>query len=148
MATFIEETEEAIKNSGHTTSDIEFIGDQTRHVELGNWDLFKKSVNSFEEKHPDYSSSGSGYRACRDLIIAFKDGSLLFREGYATSEQWDYQPSEESVSYDADFLPPESAIQTDFDSGCSLIQKAINLHTVGFMERLKSEGVSDWNIQS
>ena len=151
MATFIEETEEAIKHSGHTTSDIEFIGDQTRHVELGNWDTFKKAVDSFEKnekKQPDYNSSDSGYKACRDLIIAFEDGSLLFREGYVTSEQWDYLPSKDSAAYDAEFLPPESAIQTDYGTGCSLIQKLINLHAGYCIDRLKNEGVSDWNIQT
>lgn len=145
MATFIEDTEKAIKNSGHAPSDIEFIGDYTRHVELGSWDTFRKAVTHYEES--DDGSQDSGYKACRDLIIAFQDGSLLFREGYATTEQWDYLPSSNSAVYDPDYLPPESAIQSTFESGFSLIQKAINNRSESYIEQLKSDGVSDWNIQ-
>ena len=145
MATFIEDTVKAIKDSGHTPSDIEFIGDYTRHVDLGEWDMFQKAVNHYEEL--DDGSKDTGYKACRDLIIAFEDGSLLFREGFATSEQWDYLPSSSSATYDADYLPPESAIQPDSESGLSLIQKAITTRCGAFIEQLKSDGVSDWNIQ-
>lgn len=95
MSKFIEDTKEAIRKSGHSPSDIEFIGDSTRQVSLQTWSLFCSGIEVAEHKRKD-NCTRCGYEVCRDLIIVFTDSSLLYRTGKYDDERWAYLPSHES----------------------------------------------------
>lgn len=95
MSKFIEDTKEAIHKSGHSPSDIEFIGDSTRQVSLQTWGLFCSGIEVAEQKRKD-NSTRIGYEVCRDLIIVFTDSSLLYRTGKYDDERWAYLPSRKS----------------------------------------------------
>lgn len=95
MSKFIEDTKEAIRKSGHSPTDIEFIGDSTRQVSLQTWGIFCSGIEVAEKKRKD-DCTKIGYEVCRDLIIVFTDSSLLYRTGKYSSEKWAYLPSRES----------------------------------------------------
>lgn len=100
---FIEETEEAIRESGHTIADIEFIGDKTRQVSLGNWKKFSYDIQqAFQDE--EVKERNCGYKVCEDLIIAFSDSSLLYRTGTFAYEKWEFLPSHQSCKRPAQFL--------------------------------------------
>lgn len=87
---FLEETKDEIEGSGHTTDDIEFIGNRNRTISLGGWEGFAKAIDR------TYYNSYGNAEVAGDLAIFFKDHSVMFRHEYDGSEWWEYIPSSES----------------------------------------------------
>lgn len=80
---FLAETKRAINLSGHVPSDIVFIGS----VDSGHactWDEFLLLADF------DYDCGFGAQEVPCDLIIAFSDGSTMWRHEYDGSERWDY----------------------------------------------------------
>ena len=83
MSTFLEDTKDEIKNSGHIVENIVFIGSE----ESGHsctWNKFKKLAD--EEYDAGFGSS----QVALDLIIVFSDGIVMRRGEYDGSEWWEY----------------------------------------------------------
>jgi hypothetical protein len=83
MTNLLEETKNAIKQSGHKPEDIIFIGSE----ESGHhctWDLF--CTLSDKEYYSGYGSP----EVATDLIIVFSDGAKMWRGEYDGSEWWEY----------------------------------------------------------
>ena len=79
----LKETREAIKDSGHKTEDIIFIGSkQSGHS--CSWAEFETLADI------EYDDGYGGQEIAKDLIIAFKDGSTMWRGEYDGSEWWEY----------------------------------------------------------
>ena len=79
----LEETREEIKNSGHETEDIIFIGSkQSGHS--CSWSEFETLADI------EYDDGVGGQEVAKDLIIAFKDGLTMWREERDGSEWWEY----------------------------------------------------------
>lgn len=87
---FLEETKTVIEGSGHTTDDIEFIGNRNRTISLGGWEGFAKAIDR------TYYNSYGNAEVAGDLAIFFKDHSVMFRHEYDGAEWWEYIPSSES----------------------------------------------------
>lgn len=83
----VEETEKAIKDSGHEPYDIDFIGDRSRHVTLGSWQRFREGVDEEEKKNDPDDSQKCGLYLFSDLIIAFSDSSFIYRTGIGDTER-------------------------------------------------------------
>ena len=82
MINLLQETIEAIAESGHTTRDVSFV--MTRR-QLGTWDEFTSLAN-FEY------DNGYGIAEVDDsLYIVFTDNTWLERVEYDGSERWDYK---------------------------------------------------------
>ena len=79
----LEETIEAIKQSGHEIEDIVFIGSQSSGHSC-TWSEFVFLANRYYDK--GYGSQEVAF----DLIIVFTDGSTMWREEYDGSEWWRY----------------------------------------------------------
>ncbi len=85
MNNFLEETVEAIKESGHTAEDIVFIGS----LESGHscsWNEFQVLANQ------EYNSGFGSAKVAQDLVIAFKDNTYMKRGEYDGSEWWEFNP--------------------------------------------------------
>lgn len=80
----IDETTEAIKQSGHTPEDIKFIG-SVGSGHACTWDEFKKLAEA-GDKH--YYSGYGAQTLAHDLVIIFSDGTFLDRDEYDGSEGW------------------------------------------------------------
>jgi hypothetical protein len=79
----LEETIEDIKSSGHTEKDIIFIGsEQSGHS--CSWEEFKTLADI------EYDCGFGAQEIATDLIIAFEDGSKMWRHEYDGSERWEY----------------------------------------------------------
>lgn len=87
---FLEETKTVIEGSGHTTDDIEFIGNRNRTISLGGWEGFAKAIDR------TYYNSYGNAEVAGDLAIFFKDHSVMFRHEYDGAEWWEYIASSES----------------------------------------------------
>lgn len=87
---FLEETKDEIEESGHTTDDIEFIGNRNRTISLGGWEGFAKAIDR------TYDDDFGNAEVAGDLAIFFKDHSVMFRHEYDGAEWWEYIPSSES----------------------------------------------------
>jgi len=89
----LNETKNAIEESGHTPADIIFIGSK----ESGHcctWDQFQTLADV------EYYNGFGSQKVAEDLIIAFSDGSTLWRKEYDGSECWEFsQPFQ---------MPPET----------------------------------------
>lgn len=83
MTNFLEETLLAIKDSGHTVEDINFIGSVDGEYSVG-WEKFRELANV------DYSSGYGAAYVATDLIVQFTDGSYMTRGEYDGSEWWEY----------------------------------------------------------
>ena len=83
MTNLLEETIEAIESSGHTNTDIIFIGSESSGHSC-SWEEFKTLADK------EYDSGYGGNEVAYDLIIAFSDGSTMWRDEYDGSEWWDY----------------------------------------------------------
>lgn len=75
------ETEISISRSGHTQSDIVFIGSEKTGHQC-SWDIFC-AISDLE-----YDNGYGGQEVASDLIIVFSDGEMLIREEYDGSEWW------------------------------------------------------------
>lgn len=87
---FLEETKDEIEESGHTTDDIEFIGNRNRTISLGGWKGFAKAIDR------TYNDDFGNAEVAGDLAIFFKDHSVMFRYEYDGAEWWQYIASSES----------------------------------------------------
>ena len=79
----LKETREDIAASGHNLDDIIFIGGEHSGYSC-TWEEFEKLAD-FE-----YDDGFGAQEVATDLIIAFKDGSKMWREEYDGSEHWSY----------------------------------------------------------
>lgn len=79
--TFLDETVKYMDGIKEQPEDVEFIGSKDRRICLDGWDEFKKA---------------SGFRVdsiahvMSDLIIAFEDGTVMFRVKDEDRERWDH----------------------------------------------------------
>jgi len=83
MKTFLQETLEAIKDSGHKESDVMFIGSSDGVYRLSFKDFAK--IADFT-----YDSGFGAQEIAKDLIIYFKDKTYIQRSEYDGSEWWEY----------------------------------------------------------
>ena len=83
LTNFLEETEEAILDSGHKIEDVMFIGSSDGEYRL-NYEEFK-NIADFE-----YDDGYGGQEIAMDLIIYFKDKTYMKRGEYDGSEWWEY----------------------------------------------------------
>ena len=79
----LEETIEAIENSGHEIEDIIFIGSEESGY-CCDWDEFKVLANI------EYDSGVGSQEIASDLIIVFSDMSTMWRHEYHGSENWQF----------------------------------------------------------
>ena len=79
----LQETIEDITLSGHSAEDIIFIGSE-RSAYSCTWEEFKELADD------EYSSGFGAQEVASDLIIAFSDGSKMWRHEYDGSENWAY----------------------------------------------------------
>lgn len=82
MSNLLEETTEAIEDSGHKITDIVFIGNEEGYG--CTWDEFKSMANK------EYDDGFGAAEVATDLKIVFSDGSTMYREEYDGSEWWKY----------------------------------------------------------
>jgi hypothetical protein len=83
VTNLLEETREAIAESGHTEADIVFIGsEKTGH--RCTWDEFETLANR------EYDSGFGASEVAQDLIVVFSDGQKLWRGEYDGSEWWNF----------------------------------------------------------
>lgn len=82
----LQETLWAIENTGHSPSDIRFIGSE----ESGHsctWDEFVK-LSDFE-----YDDASGLSEVASDIVIVFNDGILMWREKLNGYADWMHQPT-------------------------------------------------------
>ena len=79
----LEETIEAIKESGHKIEDIIFIGSEKSGY-CCDWEEFKVLANI------EYYSGFGSQKIALDLIIVFSDKSTMWRHEYDGSECWQF----------------------------------------------------------
>ena len=79
----LEETKQAIANSGHKIGDIVFIGSEGSGHEC-SWEQFKKLAD-FE-----YDDGFGAPHIALDLVIVFEDGQKMWRHDYDGSENWEF----------------------------------------------------------
>ena len=94
MTNFLQETREAITDSGHTPEQIRFIGSEDSGHQC-SWDEFC-TLADFK-----YDSGCGKVEIAPDLIFVFQDGQRLWRGEYDGSEWWEYSTV---------FIMPEKAL--------------------------------------
>lgn len=81
----LDETKDEILQSGHSTSDVRFVG--SRDEKLGiPWSQAEKVLDI------DYDDGYGRQEIAADLVVVFTDGGFLRREEYDGSECWEYEP--------------------------------------------------------
>ena len=80
---FLQETKKAIKNSGHTPTDIVFIGSTTSGHSC-TWDEFT-TLADFR-----YDDGYGAQEIATDVKVVFSDGASMWRYEYDGSEKWEY----------------------------------------------------------
>lgn len=83
MTNLLNETEQAIRDSGHAIKDVEFVG-SADGVFRSNWRQFRAIANV------EYDSGYGGAEVPTDLIVQFTDGRKMWRGEYDGSEWWKY----------------------------------------------------------
>lgn len=86
MVNFLEETKEAIKDSGHTVEDIHFIGSTDGEYSI-TWKNFEAIANV------EYDDGFGAAEVATDLIILFTDTTYMTRGEYDGSEWWSFRPA-------------------------------------------------------
>ena len=79
----LEETIEAIEQSGHKISDVMFIGSNDGKYRM-KWDKFKEKADFY------YDSLFGSQKIAVDLIIYFYDNTYITRGEYDGAEWWEY----------------------------------------------------------
>ena len=79
----LKETLSDIQDSGHSPSDIAFIGSEISG-HCCSWEQFEKLADF------NYNDGFGSQKIATDLIIVFKDGSKMWRGEYDGSESWEY----------------------------------------------------------
>ena len=77
------ETIQDIKDSGHSVKDVTFVGSSDGEYSC-SWEEFKRLADR------DYDSGYGAPEVATDLIIAFTDGSTMWRSEYDGSERWEF----------------------------------------------------------
>ena len=83
MTNLLQETREAISLSGHTESDIVFIGSEESGHQC-SWGEFC-ALADFE-----YDAGFGSAAIAQDLVFVFEDGQKLWRGEYDGSEWWEH----------------------------------------------------------
>lgn len=83
MTNLLSETKEAIQRSGHTVTDIVFIGSVNTGHEC-TWDEFSLMADR------EYDSGFGAQEVASDLIVVFSDGQSMWRGEYDGSEWWEH----------------------------------------------------------
>lgn len=81
--TFIDETLDYMGVIKERPEDVEFIGSKDRRIGLSGWEEFE-TLADLTLYH------GSSMYIVIDLIIAFKDGTVMFRVKDEDRERWDH----------------------------------------------------------
>lgn len=97
MSNLLEETIDAITRSGHTISQIVFIGSSNGKYRC-TWDEFQKLADR------EYDSGYGSNEVASDLIVLFGDGKKMWRGDYGGSEWWEFD-SPAVVDYTLPGLP-------------------------------------------
>lgn len=84
MGNLLEETIYSIEKCGHKIEDVIFIGSLESGHACRDWNHFKELAD-FE-----YDSGYGAQHIAEDLIIAFSNGSHMWRYEYDGSECWQY----------------------------------------------------------
>lgn len=102
---FLKSTEDTFERTGHTADDIEFIGNTSRTITLGDWAGFRKALSGRDDWEDEGHRARETYCGpVYDLAIRFNDHScLLYNRGY----EWLYVPSKESTDREPVPVPPE-----------------------------------------
>lgn len=79
----LQETKEAIEDSGHTEADIIFIGSEKSGHQC-TWDEFCVLADV------EYDAGYGAAQVAQDLIIVFSDGQRLWRGERDGAEWWNY----------------------------------------------------------
>lgn len=85
MSNILNETTNAIKDSGHTVDDIKYIGSLDGYS--CTWDEFKILAVKDDEHY--YHGYG-GQSLAEDILIVFNDMTYMKRGEYDGSEWWEY----------------------------------------------------------
>ena len=80
---FLEETIEAIKCSGHTEEDVDWVGSEDGKFAI-SWDEFVKIADV------EYDEGFGSANIAVDLVVVFVDGTSMWRGEYDGSEWWEY----------------------------------------------------------
>ena len=83
MINLLQETTQAIENSGHKVQDIAFIGSVVSGYSC-TWDDFLLLADI------EYNNGFGAQEVAHDLTIIFRDGSTMWRNAYDGSEWWEY----------------------------------------------------------
>jgi hypothetical protein len=86
MTNFLEETIQCLKNSGHTSDDIDFIGSNDGKFEC-TWPEFSMMADR------EYDGGYGAQEVASDLVIQFKDNVVMYRHDYDGSECWRWHDS-------------------------------------------------------
>lgn len=79
----LQETQDAIRSSGHTPEDIIFIGSEESGHQC-SWEEFCHLADV------EYDEGFGAQRVATDLIVVFEDGQKLWRGEYDGSEWWEH----------------------------------------------------------
>jgi hypothetical protein len=82
----LSETLAALDRTGHTESDVVFVGSADGNYEM-SWAEFATLANV------DYDNGWGGAEVATDLIVKFSDGTRLWRGEYDGSEWWETEPA-------------------------------------------------------
>lgn len=85
MTNLLNETRQAIFDSGHTIEEVTFIG-SADSVYGTTWGRFEKLADV------EYDSGYGSAEVATDLIVLFSDGKRMWRSEYDGAEGWDYDP--------------------------------------------------------
>jgi len=83
MTNLLEETKEAIAESGHRPEDIVFIGSENSGYQC-TWDEFQVLADQ------EYNSGFGSAAVAIDLVVVFDDGQKMWRGEYDGSEWWEH----------------------------------------------------------
>jgi len=103
MKNLLSETIDAVHQSGHTVSDITFIGSRTSGHQC-TWAEFSKIADV------EYDDQGGSPAVATDLVVAFSDGKTMWRGSeYSVEGQIAWRGddlSQEFWVFDLPFTPP------------------------------------------
>jgi hypothetical protein len=108
----LKETISELKKSGHSPTDIVFIGsEESGHT--CTWEEFQVLADQ------EYDSGYGGQEVAMDLIIVFSDGSKMWRDEYDGSESWawkrPFKAPETTKPIRSLFVPPHRAGWMDLE---------------------------------
>lgn len=81
---FLKETMDYMDEIHEEPEDVEFVGSRDRAISIGGWNEFKALADFM------YNNNYGSTEVVTDIIITFKDGSVMFRDTYDGSEWWSF----------------------------------------------------------